>query len=121
MLEGWARGRPRDGESRNSMAMRAYATRLMDRVNKESYPDVIAGASPRGLLKLIRAIHAEALINGSTSPQNSNLLLPTWGHVREVAPDVLRHRIRLSSSAVAMGVRPETVIEDLLEWVGERP
>ena len=101
-------------------AMQAYATRFVDRIEDGDYPEVLTGASPRGLLKLIRAAHAEALLNGKVSPDDPDLLAPTWSDVAAVAPDVLRHRIRLSPSAVAMGMRPDTAIEELLKWVKTR-
>ena len=101
-------------------AMQAYATNLSDKIEGDTYPEVITGASPRGLLKLIRAAHAEALMNGKVSPDDANLLAPTWSDVAAVAPDILRHRIRLNPSSVAMGMRSDAVIEELMPCIQTR-
>jgi MoxR-like ATPase len=114
--------RPRAGAAgAHARAMGAYAEALIKRLNGDHYPEVLTGASPRGLLKLIRAAHAEALMNGHFDLDHPDRLAPTWGDVAAVAPDVLRHRIRLSSSAVAMGMKSDTVISELVAWVATRP
>lgn len=82
----------------------------------ESYPEVRSGASPRGLLKLIRAAHAEAFLNHHLTPGGRGVV-PTWADVCAVAPDVLRHRIRLTSGAEALGMRSDHFIRGLLEWL----
>lgn len=88
--------------------------------HQASYPEVRSGASPRGLLKLIRAAHAEAFLNRHFTSEGDGVE-PTWDDVRAVAPDVLRHRVRLTSGAEALGVRSDHFIEGLLEWLDDSP
>ncbi len=67
------------------------------------------GASPRASIGLFIASKAEALIRGSTfvTPQ----------YVKEVAYDVLRHRIILNYEAQAENIKPEDVIKEILAKV----
>jgi len=94
------------------------ARRLTDHLNDKRmpYPEVETGSSPRGLLNLIRATMANALLNGDFE---EDVLQPTWKNVRNVVYDVLRHRIRLTSSATAMGGRSEQVLNHLLDWLDD--
>jgi MoxR-like ATPase len=64
------------------------------------------GASPRGPIGLVQAARVLALLRGR-------------GHVvpddiRDLAPDVLRHRIVLSYDALSEGVTPDTLLERVL-------
>lgn len=70
---------------------------------------VRCGASPRASIALVLAARAQALIRGKT------FAAPT--DVKEVAADVLRHRVLLSFEAEADGLTPETVISRILERV----
>jgi MoxR-like ATPase len=74
------------------------------------------GASPRGPIGLVQAARVLALLRGR-------------GHVvpddiRDLAPDVLRHRIVLSYDALSEGVTPDELLEQVLGAVpapdGER-
>ena len=67
------------------------------------------GASPRATLFLVRAAQAHALIEGRP------YVLPE--DVKEMAPDVLRHRIHVSYEAEAEGVDGEEVARRILEQV----
>ena len=67
------------------------------------------GASPRATLFLVRAAQANALIEGRP------YVLPE--DVKELAPDVLRHRIHVSYEAEAEGVDGEEVARRILEQV----
>ena len=67
------------------------------------------GASPRATLFLCRAAQAHALIEGRP------YVLPE--DVKELAPDVLRHRIHVSYEAEAEGVDGEEVARRILEQV----
>jgi hypothetical protein len=94
---------------------------------------VQTGASPRGLIKLIRAVHVEALLNGHTHlisraadfDGQEEVVIPQWEDVRgdlvddeaSLACDVLRHRIRLAPSSLAAGQRPEDLIGKLCQWL----
>jgi MoxR-like ATPase len=67
------------------------------------------GASPRASLWLILASKANALLNGRgyVKPED----------VKEIAYDVLRHRIILTYEAEAEGITPEAIIEKILNKV----
>jgi len=67
------------------------------------------GASPRASMSLFAGARAEALLNGQdfVSPQN----------VKDIALDVLRHRIALTFEAEAQGVQSDEVVRMLLESV----
>ena len=67
------------------------------------------GASPRATLGLVSAARALALIRGR------DYVLPD--DVRELAPDVLAHRLVLSFDAVADAVPPEYIVRRLVEAV----
>jgi MoxR-like ATPase len=67
------------------------------------------GASPRGSINLVHAGRALALLRGR------DYLLPI--DVRDLARDVLRHRIVLTYEALAAGVDADRVLDDVLETV----
>jgi MoxR-like ATPase len=67
------------------------------------------GASPRGSLGLLAASRAMALLRGR------DYVLP--GDVADIAPDVLAHRVALKFDAVADGVEPRAVIDQVLQSV----
>jgi len=64
------------------------------------------GASPRGSINLIHAGRALALLRGR------DYMLPV--DVRDLARDVLRHRIVLTYEALASGVDADRVLDDVL-------
>jgi MoxR-like ATPase len=67
------------------------------------------GASPRGSINLVHAGRALAILRGR------DYVLPT--DVRDLARDVLRHRIVLTYEALAAGVDADRVLDDVLEQV----
>ena len=67
------------------------------------------GASPRGSINLVHAGRALALLRGR------DYLLPI--DVRDLARDVLRHRIVLTYEALAAGVDADRVLDGVLEKV----
>jgi MoxR-like ATPase len=67
------------------------------------------GASPRASINLILAGRALALVRGREYALPQDL--------REIAPDVLRHRLMLSYEALADGITPDQVIERILAAV----
>src|SRR5215213_2705194 len=67
------------------------------------------GASPRASINMILAGRALALLRGR------DYALPQ--DIREIAHDVLRHRLVLSYEALADGVGPDDVIDRILEAV----
>lgn len=72
-------------------------------------PLLAYGASPRATLGLVAAARAQALLRGR------EYVLPE--DVRELAADVLAHRLVLSFDAVADGVSAESVIRRLVNAV----
>ena len=67
------------------------------------------GASPRAVISLFQCARALALINGE------HHVVPQM--VKDVAPDVLRHRIMLSYEAEAEGLNTDNIIQMLLQGV----
>jgi MoxR-like ATPase len=67
------------------------------------------GASPRASINLILAGRALALVRGREYALPQDL--------REIAPDVLRHRLILSYEALADGITPDGVIDRILSAV----
>jgi MoxR-like ATPase len=70
---------------------------------------VEVGASPRASIFLVRAARARALLDGRR--------WATPHDVKRVARDVLRHRVLVSYEAEADGIRPESVVEAVLDAV----
>ncbi len=67
------------------------------------------GASPRGSLGLVRAARVLALFRGRRHVTSADL--------RDLAPDVLRHRIVLSYDALSDGITADGLIERILATV----
>src|SRR5207342_2010805 len=85
----------------------AYAVALVEATRKLTYwgaPElesyVSYGASPRGSINLIHGARALAMLRGR------RYVLPS--DIVALAPDVLRHRLVMSYSALAEGVTPDT-------------
>ena len=111
-----SRGRRR----RCSSTARSSATRSRSRTPPATRPAhglaeiesfIDYGASPRGPIGLVQAARALALLRGR-------------GHVaiadvRDLAADVLRHRLVLSYDALSEGVTADELIERVLGTVGE--
>ena len=72
-------------------------------------PYISYGASPRGSINLVHAARALAVIRGR------RYVLPS--DVRELAPDVLRHRIVPSFTALAEQVSSDMILERLINAV----
>ena len=76
-------------------------------------PFIEYGASPRGPIGLVQAARALALLRGRGHV--------TVDDVRDLAPDVLRHRIVLSYDALSEGVSADDLLEQVLGAVTEPP
>ena len=76
---------------------------------KDMAPLLEFGASPRGSINLVHAGRALALLRGR------DYVLPI--DVRDLARDVLRHRIVLTYEALAAGVDADRVLDRVLESV----
>jgi MoxR-like ATPase len=88
----------------------ATATRdLAGAALPELAPYVAFGASPRGPINLVHAARALAVVRGRAYalPQD----------VRELAKDVLRHRLVLTYQALAEEVSPDAILDAVLEAV----
>ncbi|MFM8237749.1 MAG: AAA family ATPase [Actinomycetota bacterium] len=72
---------------------------------------VALGAGPRATLGLLAATRALALVRGR------RFVVPE--DVRDVAPEVLRHRLILTYDAMATGVTPDAIVDRLLANVAE--
>jgi MoxR-like ATPase len=69
------------------------------------------GASPRGPIGLVQAARALALLRGRGHVEPED--------IRDLAPDVLRHRIVLSYDALSDGVTVDELLERVLGTVAE--
>jgi MoxR-like ATPase len=90
----------------------AYAVQLVDGTrHPERYglPDlgelIQYGASPRGAIGMVQAAQALALLRGRRHTLVDD--------VRDLAPDVLRHRLVLSYDAIADGVSADDILDRL--------
>jgi MoxR-like ATPase len=90
-----------------------YAVRLVDATRSPAahglhdLEGLIAyGASPRASIGLVRAAQALALLRGRRH------IVPD--DIRDLAPDVLRHRLVLSYDALADRVRPDELLDRVL-------
>ncbi|MDP9378011.1 MAG: AAA family ATPase [Actinomycetota bacterium] len=97
-------------------AVKTYAVRLADATRRpERYgaaelSDLIEfGASPRASIGLVQAGQALAMLRGRTHV--------TVADVRDLAADVLRHRLVLSYDALADGVRADELVARVVEVV----
>jgi MoxR-like ATPase len=94
----------------------SYAVGLVEATRRLTYwgaPDledyVSYGASPRGSINLIHGARAMALLHGR------RYVLPA--DIAALAPDVLRHRLVMSYSALAEGITPDTIVDRVLSLV----
>jgi MoxR-like ATPase len=75
----------------------------------ELAPFIEYGASPRGSLGLVRAARVLAMFRGRRHVTTDDL--------RDLAPDVLRHRIVLSYDALSEGMTADKLLETILATV----
>ena len=85
------------------------ATRHPEKYNLKSSKYLRFGSSPRASIGLYIASKSEALMSGKefVTPQ----------HVKEVAPDVLRHRILLNYEGQAENIDRDDIIKEILAKV----
>ena len=98
-------------------SLREYILRLVESTRapgryrlEELAPLIEFGASPRAATFLARGVQALAFVRGRD--------YATPDDVKELAPDVLRHRLVLSYEAEAQSVSAEDLVSRLLEGVG---
>ena len=82
------------------------ATRNLAEWNKDWSDYLVAGASPRASIALLRAASALAYLNGR------DFVIPE--DIIEIAPDILRHRLVLSYAGHANETTPDNIIQHLL-------
>ena len=94
-----------------------YAVALADATRRPGYhglQDLEAfveyGASPRGPIGVVQAAQALALLRGRAHVIAQD--------VRDLAADVLRHRLVLTYDALGDGVAPDDLLDRILETVG---
>jgi len=85
------------------------ATRYPERYDKELRKWIQIGASPRGTIGLDKCSRTYAWLKGRDYVRPDD--------VQAVAHDVLRHRILLSYDAQAEGIKPDRVIDKVVELV----
>jgi MoxR-like ATPase len=95
--------------SRYSLAIATATRKLADSGLEELAGYVEYGASPRGPINLVVGARALALLRGR------RYVLPQ--DVRELAKDVLRHRIVLSYEALAEGVDADRILDHVLDAI----
>ncbi len=96
-----------DPEVANYAVQLTYATRQPAQFGLEHLGSFIAfGASPRGSINLVHAARALALLRGR------RYALPL--DVRDVAKDVLRHRLVLTYQGLAEQVSPDAILDAVL-------
>ena len=85
----------------------AYAVNLT-RATRE-WQGIEAGSGPRGAISLLRSARAMALFNGN------GFITPD--DIKQVAPMVLRHRVRLTADMEIEGRNPDDMLRDILDTV----
>ena len=89
------------------------ATRQPASYGLEDLKDYIRfGASPRATIAIAKAARGHALMAGRSA------VLPD--DIKEVAPDILRHRLALSYKAEAAGIQSDHIIDRVLRTVSIR-
>ena len=86
-----------------------HATRQPGTVSQRLSRFVQFGASPRATISLAAAARATALLDGRD--------FATPDDVKEIAPDVLRHRLLLTYEAEAEGLTADAVVREILASV----
>ena len=90
----------------------ADATRRPDRYGLTDVESLLSyGASPRGPIGLVQSARSLALLRGRRHVLASD--------IRDLAPEVLRHRLVLSYEGLSEGTRPDDLLEKVLEAVPE--
>ena len=85
-----------------------HVVAIVDRTRR--HPHLELGASPRAGIALVKASRARALIHGR------NYVIPE--DLYALAEDVILHRIRPTYEALAEGMTPSGILQDLLDEIG---
>jgi MoxR-like ATPase len=90
----------------------ADATRRPGRYGLTEVEGLVSyGASPRGPIGLVHSARSLALLRGRRHVLASD--------VRDLAPEVLRHRLVLSYEGLSEGTRPDDLLDQIMEAVPE--
>lgn len=84
-----------------------YAQLIQSLLEAPEYPVVKRGSSPRGLITLVRAIHAAALLRRGKAK-------PNWDDVAWIARDCLRHRIQIARDSDEPTINPDNLLKALI-------
>ncbi|WP_395746275.1 AAA family ATPase [Prosthecobacter sp.] len=103
-LKEWARN------SSGNKAEHEFAGHMLEALSSDAYPGVLSGSSPRGMERLTEAVLVTAFLNNNI---DNGFASPTQRDLESVLHPILRHRIRLSSSAIAGGRNSDQVIDAL--------
>jgi len=85
------------------------ATRYPDKYNLPSGKYIEYGSSPRGSIGLYIGGKANAVFH------NHSFVLPQ--HIKDIAYDVLRHRIKINYEGIANKITPDQIIKEILDKV----
>lgn len=85
------------------------ATRKLGTLNPQWEDFLVAGASPRASIALLRAASATAYIRGRDHVIPEDII--------EIAPDVIRHRLILGHAARAANVSQDEIIQYIIEEI----
>ncbi len=85
------------------------ATRNPSKYGLQTGKYILYGSSPRGSIGLYIASKANAFIN------NQSYVTPEY--IKDIAYDVLRHRIKINYEGIANDISSETIIKEILEKV----
>lgn len=88
-------------------SLREYIIRLVSATRNDA--NLILGSSPRGSISLYKAAQAFAALKGR------DYVIPE--DIKNLAPEVLKHRIILKSEAKLKNLRPESVIDRILSSI----
>ncbi len=98
-----------DDRIRDYIVSLVYATRDPARFDLDIAPYIESGASPRATINLKVAARCLAFIRGR------GYVIPD--DIKACAPDVMRHRIRISYEAEAEGIGSEDILGRILETI----
>ena len=84
-------------------------TRSLDKLNPDWEDFLLAGASPRASIGLLRAASAIAYLRGRDHVIPEDII--------EIAPDVLRHRLILGYAARAANISCDDIIQEIIAQV----
>lgn len=87
--------------------LREYIIKIVDATRNDS--NLMLGASPRGSISLYKAAQAYAAINGR------DYVIPE--DIKDLAKEVLKHRIILKSESKLKNLRPESVLDRILNTI----